>query len=73
MWCLKHRKRITESNIGHHIWGRARVDKVDAIICLCHECHMSCHYGKEPTKEQLLSIMEEARKYERESERYSKD
>ncbi len=65
-WCLKKRMRITRCNEGHHIWGRAIVDEVDGIITLCRVCHQGTEDGGEPTRDQLLEIMPEARKYENE-------
>ena len=47
-WCMYRRDRLrdvhwfTTGNVlggGHHLLGRARVDKPEAIIALCSECH----------------------------------
>jgi len=61
-WCL-HEGRIRESRTGHHIFGRARVDLIDGIITLCYTCHDNTHNARRPTREDLIQIMPQARKF----------
>ena len=58
IYCLHSKQKLVNGTDAHHIFGRARVDEPDAIITLCHECHMSHHNGKNPTTIELVDLME---------------
>ncbi len=63
LWCKKQ-GRLVEATDVHHIFRR-KVDKPEACISLCAECHRNGnHNGKEPNKKQLVDIMLERYGYD---------
>ena len=47
----------------HHIFGRARSDKEETCISLCHKCHMNFHNGTGVGMEDFVDLMNELYQY----------
>ena len=44
-WHLLRLGVVKDATDGHHLYGR-QVDVAEAIIALCHDCHMKVHSGE---------------------------